>query len=86
MHKLTHLHTLTCTASTPESEPFCGRYQCAGRCCVIALLNARPRYKVHDAQVVARLGSLRALNGADVPPSERRDSELRYLRRVEGAR
>ncbi|KAK9826423.1 hypothetical protein WJX81_003979 [Elliptochloris bilobata] len=35
-------------------------------------------------EVIARLPMLRALNGAAVPPSERRDAELRYLRRVEG--
>lgn len=45
----------------------------------------RARCVMHGTQVIARLGGLRALNGADVPPSERRDSELRYLRRVEGA-
>lgn len=36
-------------------------------------------------QVVARLAHLRALNGAAVAPAERRDAELRYLHRVEGA-
>ncbi len=36
-------------------------------------------------QVVGRLAQLRILNGAAVPTSERRDAELRYLRRVEGA-
>jgi hypothetical protein len=36
-------------------------------------------------QVIARLARLSALNGAAVSAAERRDAELHYLRRAEGA-
>lgn len=38
------------------------------------------------AETIARLGSLRVLNGSDISTTERRDAELWYLRRVTGAR